>query len=296
MLLVLSLPSIAYAHGVAIYASTPVTPPRGWLWVPPIFVIASIALDWFVLRKGVPPRKFIRQELRSFTWYLLALVLVGLLIQTLGIFISVPVPGFGPPFPAFYGLPPLWPGIVFLIFNVIALAVFLQAKRGLCDGVDLSATPMRRALIGGNVIIYILAIAPYIFAGAMSHGWAGGHIFVRCFHQTHYDIGEALVQYADEHDGRLPEAENFADLITAVEPYIDRDQRSRKKLLDVCPEEAAFSKTPRPYTWNADFTGARLDVSAESLSGKPMLSCPRGHRPLYFEWLIKLQEEMKRNK
>lgn len=273
VLLVLGVPAIAYAHSLAIYASTPVTPPRGWLWVPIVFVIGTILLDYVALGRAVSLPKLIVRDLLCLFIFFIVFFAIG---SCSAMMTTGPMPGLGPPHTAFYGMSVLGGGMVFLVFNALGLYIFLYSRRLLCATLKITEREIRRRLFGAGVVVYLLVLIPYVFASAMAHGWPGGHITMQCRMRVE-TIGAGLVGYAQEHGGALPRAETMEEVIAAVGPYLPEERSRWLDPLDTCPIEDVYEREPRPYVWNADFSGARLDISEEYDENTPMIRCPAGH-------------------
>jgi hypothetical protein len=295
---ILVIPSIAHAYtGPVVFASTPVTPPRGWLWILPAFLIASIVWDWFVLRKTLVARKFLQLEAGNLLLFMLMLFLVGAVFQIGASFLGgfLPIRGLlGPPFPVYYGMSSLGAGIIFAVVNFLVLALFLHMKDRLLGKVETSGALPRKAVIGGAVIAYLLFLIPYFSAGATIHGHAGIRARAQCFVELHDFAGEALIRYADAHDNRLPASSTFVKVIKDIKSYSSTDWNPRWPHKS-CPAEEAQSKNPRPYVWNSSLAGIEL-VEKEELMKEPVIGCPAGHSPLYFEDLIMLKRRMEEEK
>ena len=296
--LLLGIPSFAHAHAIAVYVSTPVTPPRGWLWVPVVFVIGIIILDYAVLRNNV--------QMRRLAWRALAL---------LGIFFFIffaigscaanrhtgPPPGLGPPHKAFYGFSWERVGGLFVFWNLIGLAFLLSAKSFLYRQLGILRSRRAPVLLLGNAGAYALALVPFILSNALTHGWTGSYVQMECRNRLNA-MGAGLVRYADAHDGCLPDADTTEEVMRAIEPYLPSGVKEWDERIDVCPAEEAYSRNPRPYDWNATFAGASLDQSTEPDASIPVLRCRteydagevfagtvRSNRSLYFRDLIKLR-------
>jgi len=282
-------PSVAYAHGLAVYVSTPVTPPKGWLWLPVLFMIASIVWDWFVLRGRVRWYNLIWREV-------LGLVVFFALFYAIGVFTAImttaPLPGLGPPHRAMYGLSLLGGGTVFLFFNAIGLLLFIRMKKLICWTLKLDLRE-RRALLHASKMSYILALLPYVVANAMAHGWAGGYVNRGCGRQLGM-LGDALIGYAQANGDKLPEAKTFSEMFVAVMPYLD--PAKMEEGIEICPIEDVFNRKPRTYIWNARFSGAALSAYAGQPLDEPILRCPAVHDvgdtpALYPQDLLRISEK-----
>lgn len=128
----------AYAHGLAIYVSTPVTPPLGFGWVTPllaaILVVLNVALIRFLLSKTWATA--ILGSLGAVALFMVVFCLLGFFAARAH---TGPPPGLGFPHPVFWGFG--WEcvgdlfvewnlyGIVFLVSSlvaILALAVILS--------------------------------------------------------------------------------------------------------------------------------------------------------------------------
>jgi hypothetical protein len=295
VLSILAIPALAYAHdGPNVFASTPVTPPKGWLWVLPAFLIVYILWDWIILRKTVDTRKFLWLETVHFIEFMAVIFLATAILVIIFGFTGGFLSGLGPPSPVFYGMSRLGSGIFFAVVNVFVLALFLHTKNRLLGKVEPSKASPRKIAMGGAAIVYMLFLIPYLSVGAMTHGNAGG--FSRCFFQIRGIIGAPLIQYADANDGRLPESTTFAELTKDIAPYTGSKRNPPGDTLSIiCPAEKLFRKDPRSYIWNSSLAGVEL-VEKDELMSEPVIICPAGHRPLYFGGLLKLKSQMEAEK
>ena len=268
-----AISSFAHAHGLAVYASTPVTPPKGWYWIPILFVAGTIIWDWYALGKTVPLRRLIWREVLFLGAFALVFFVIGFGCANAN---TAPPPGLGLPHRAFYGMSLLRGGIVFLFFNALGLALFLGAKKLLCVSLRLSDADAWKKLRQAGATAYMLAMVPYMLANTMTHGWAGGYVNRTCLHNV-AEIGYGLVRYAEQHDGKLPEAGSTEAVMRAIEPYIGDGSECSWRTSGICPVEDVYERHPRPYEWNPSFSGVTLIELEEVNSNEPILRCTTAH-------------------
>jgi hypothetical protein len=267
----LLIPSIACAHGLAVYVSTPVTPPKGWLWVPIVFVVGTIIIDCYALRKKVSPARLVWREFVVISIFFLIFYGIGSGCAKAN---TAPPPGLGPPHTAFYGLPFLSVAREFLTFNLLGLGLFLLSKTVLFFTLRVLDSGVWKKLCLAGTMAYAIALIPYVAANALTHGWAGSYVNWGC-QDNISRIAHALVRYAEEHDGKLPEAESTETLIEEIDPPLRETIKRYKRAVIICPIEAIYHKHPRPYEWNPSFSGLTLTelVSIDDY----VLRCPARH-------------------
>jgi len=269
---------VAQAHGMAFYASTPVSPPEGFAWVPILFGLLFLAANSFLLVRlwGHPWR-------RAFVRALVAVVLFALVFFEFGHMVSkmstAPFPGLGWGYPVHWGLVGL-PRTrhIFLAWNLYGLLFLVSVL--LLVLFDLKAATVRRSLLffGVNVAVYLVCLAPYLWSGAMTHGRAGGYVHSHCGGQIGR-LGDALLTYAREHDGRLPDGETMQAVFAALVPHLAEPMNWAEQPVYSCPVCSAFEADPVPYLWNQRFSGATLEDLKALPHPEPVIMCPcrRGH-------------------
>jgi hypothetical protein len=290
----------AEAHGLVAYASTPIAPPSGYLWVAACWVALLVAVNAvFVKRRGLDnwPRAI---GIAFGTAFMFAVVVIGIgLVGNL--FLSgltgAPFPGF----PPFYGIAwSMGSVIVFCFWNLVGVVLLGRAVRiHIADEYGLG-DPDRRRLFRVNALVYAVGLLPFLVSGALTHGWTGGHVSTECYFGRMYKIGEAILDYSDAHDGHLPPGADMAQVRVELMPYLHTAADGREEGPDypfVCPARAALERHPRLYTWHADMSGKSLD-ELRALPGKtPIVSCdfrgPLGidHDALTVEVLLRIERQ-----
>jgi hypothetical protein len=176
-------------------------------------------------------------------------------------------------------------GTVVLLLSLCVLAIFGAEVGALCLGVlcaylfaRLRTTSTHRSslvLLGANIALYLILLTPFIFSGALSHGWAGGYVNEGCRERL-TAIERAVAEYAQNHKGTLPEASSIEELMPRIQPYLHTEQVRYLCPLTVCPLGAAYERNPKSYVWNRRFSG----VGAASVPEYPdketdfLLTCP----------------------
>ena len=134
-----------------------------------------------------------------------------------------------------------------------------------------------------NTAVYLAGLLPFVLSGALIHGWTGGHLTTTCFFGRLYGLEEAVLEYADEHGGRLPAGANMEEVRAELEPYLHSGSGGFSGHGDgpcVCPARAVFERHPSLYVWNAGLSGRSLQELKDMPSKTPLVSCdfagPRG--------------------
>lgn len=276
---ILLIPTLSRAHGLAVYISTPLTPPIEPIWVPLLFIGVLIAADRFILGDRVAKEILLRAESVSLLAYFAVLLFFGIQMSNLN---TAPPPGFNLPHPAFFGMHDRIIWVLFAIGNGLGLVLFVVFRLFFCKRLGIWRTgPGWRVLLAGAGV-YLIALLPYVLIGGLSHGWCGGYVEGECSDNIE-EICHAVVRYAEANEGRLPDVETTEKLLATIEPYIEDPRRFAERPY-FCSLESAYRKHPRPYIWDASFAGADPDDPAIAKRTEPLLIRPRkhdltGHRP-----------------
>jgi hypothetical protein len=213
-------------------------------------------------------------------WFLLVMFLFAFCLQLIWYFIPLSL-GYGFPARPFLGEPFAEALPFFLIINLFPLGMFLYAKLRMCLRLQPDELPPRRWVFAGSIAVYLLALVPFVYSNALTHGWTGRRAQMECVSKLHYSIGGALTLYANDHDGYLPEARATPEVLKAIESYAPEGQWPTDEDISICPAEDRFNRQPQPYIWNASFSGVRIDESGEMKDDDLILTCPSDHNPLY---------------
>jgi hypothetical protein len=260
------------AHGLVASPSTPMSPPAGFLWVPPAWAAVLILANAAYLR---------RRRIAGWGEAILAgaavAALFGLILLAVGLVLRIvtndllPAPWWGSR--ACYGLG--WSGgalVLFGVWNGIGLLILRSVvTRQIARSYRLS-DPDRRLVQKMNAAVYLVALLPFLFAGALVHGWAGGHLHIGCRARI-ADLGHGLLEYALAHDGRLPEGETMDEVLVQIRPHLDPRVRERGEPIHVCPVCAIYDRDPDTYAWNASMAGRELSELADLRKSEPLVSC-----------------------
>ncbi len=163
----------AHGHGLVEYASTPVSPPIGFTWLPqvagPLFVALNTVLLVALWRER-PHRAAVRSAIAAgvfgltFYWFGRSVALSS----------TAPPPGLGWGRPVLWGLAHLpYTRSLFLRWNVYGL-LFLGAVL-LVLLVKVKPLQLGRCgvLLAANAALYAACLLPYHQAGAYTHGSVG---------------------------------------------------------------------------------------------------------------------------
>ena len=263
----------ALAHGMAHYASTPISPPQGFVWVAAgsaaLFILLNtllLALLWKVGWPHAAARAALATGVFGVTFFLF-----GHLVSNSN---TAPPPGLGWAYPVQWGLGHVpharaifarWNafGLLFLASALLLLVVELRRRHVLRCALVLAA----------NAAVYALCIVPFLASGAITHGWPGGYVYDRCEDQL-CKLGGAMLEWSREHEGRLPSAETMESLFSELEPYLAYPENSQARPIYFCPVGSAFDRTPRPYIWNSALARITLRELAQLDRPQPVIRCP----------------------
>jgi len=266
------LPATVSAHSFARYVSTPISPPKEFVWWFPvataILLVGAFLIIWRLLR---------RHWLAAIGLSLCAVALFAIPFFMFGRFSAsvstAPPPGLGSPHPTFWGMGWRRVGSLFVRWNIYGYG-FLLCSLFLCGGVRRTIGRFKKLAIW-VLALYAIAIIPYLATGALVHGWAGGYVHNGCQRRLEI-LNSALVEYADKHDGQFPTADGIEFLLEELEPHLSQDVIRYSVPLEVCPLGGAYERQPKSYVWDASFSGARLqDVDPNRFfQEKAPISCP----------------------
>jgi hypothetical protein len=279
------------AHGFARYASTPVTPPVEFLWWLPAAVIILAGSQVRFIRRGLCCgwRKSALLSAAIVGAFGVSFYLCGRYAATSS---TAPPPGLGMPHLTFWGLGWAEAGGIFVRWNVFGMGLLAFWSLALTKAWKHKG---RIGLIGSTCIAYVICMVPYLYSGAWVHGWGGGYVASGCDGRIEIVTG-ALIGYAEEHEGRFPEAESFDGLMRRVRPYVRCDELRYKKVpLEVCPLAAAYEREPGPYEWNEKYSGKALsDVSLEDIGTDEFVIRCRYHKRVSLNVSFALLEYVER--
>ena len=268
----------AVAHGqcIAKYASTPVSPPAGFTWLPPVAAALFVALNTALLVAlwGERRRRAVLRAVIAAGVFALAFYWFGRSV-TLGTFsTSHRWPGLGWGHSVQWGLAHLPDArSLFVRWNVYGL-LFLG---GVLLVLLVTVRPLRLGrcgmLLAANAALYVVCALPYLLTGAYTHGGPYSYTNDNCQPQV-ARIAQGALAYAVEHDGRLPTSARMVDVFEELAPYIQQQTDRQERVTYCCPIGVAFDRDPEPYVWNAELSG--LPIAETEPDGEPRLVivCP----------------------
>lgn len=271
--LALLMPSMAGAHSFSRYVSTPITPPLELLWVAAVYVVLFLILN-------VPCRKWFLGEglLRSTLFSVALLTSFSLSFFCAGTFAAsmstAPPPGLGFSHPAFWGFDWEKCGDLFQFWNSFGLvALFGWSWFFLRPGV--SKNRKRWVVVCANLVLYLLCLLPFAVSGAWMHGRSGYYVNSACNYQVE-SLNSALIAYAEDHGGKLPEADSLDAVLALLVPSLSEIESCSGHSVDLCPLGAARERHPKRYEWNPAFSGVSLETmkTNPNLQGILPISCP----------------------
>lgn len=293
-MLLSALPRTACAHGRVTTVSTPFSPAPGFEWVWYAYLLGFIALGGILILRAEKGLK-----VRVFLWTVLSYV-----ISALPAFIwasLMPWGGGGLWFPGsqrntriFAGLGWRDVGLEFAIVNLFALVLVFHGILILARYFRFSREyAERRATV--MIGLYLVCVLPFVFAGALTHGWLGGYVHGECKDNMEALI-DALAGYAGEHQGRLPAGEDMRDIHEKILPYLERSPgpAGSGDPVYVCPVGGTLDRDPKPYAWNRDASAKTVDELISEHQNMILISCPyhpRLKRPEFSLLWLSIQME-----
>jgi len=103
--------------------------------------------------------------------------------------------------------------------------------------------------------LYLITLAPLLQKGILSHGWEGSYFTSSCRERQSLFV-RYLKIYADRHEGRLPAAATFGELVAILKPMMkDEFIIPFEDHLEFCPQTIPYSHQPTRFEWNASCSG-----------------------------------------
>lgn len=266
------LPTIACAHGFALYVSTPITPPREFIWWFPFAVGILIIGTFVIMRRFLSRRRpvAIGLSVLAFILFAVSFLMFGLFAASVT---TAPPPGLGVPCSTFWGMGWSRVGWLFIRWNIYGY-LFLLGSLFLCGGTS-RTKPRFKQLMKWTAAFYVAGIIPYVVTGAWVHGWAGGYIHMGCERRLEI-LNTALLEYVDNHHGQLPAADGMESLLKELKPYLADERIRYLDPINVCPLGNAYERNPKAYEWNSLYSGVRLaDIDLDKFYKNIIpISCP----------------------
>lgn len=259
----------ACGHGFVVYVSTPVSPPDGleWSWPMALAVLFLVNLATFRI-------------MRWWGWLQSGFRAIGAIALFAAIFFAVgsctetvQPRSLGIPCHIYWGWGWTELGGLFVGWNTISSFALVLA---VAAASQLWKRPRKTAIIaiGINLLVYAALCLPYITSGALAQGWVGAYARTQC--SDHLELHmQAMIHYAKEHQGKLPDAKTLDELLTELRPYTRQPNLIQESPLDTCPVGAAFERSPQRYTWNAWYAGRTVrEMRDASLERGDPIRCP----------------------
>lgn len=291
-----------FAHAFAYYASTPVTPPREFLWWWPVSMLLLVLGTWIPMRMSLGWSRLF-SLFTALIWVSVFAVVFFWMGRQVSLSSTAPEPGLGFPCATYWGRTFSQVGSIFLFWNVFGLfclttvPVVILFEAG--KKIKISNRLTYWSWIMAIPVCFALGLVPYIVQGAWVHGWGGGYVTSQCGKQIGM-LHHALVMYALDHENRLPTADDFTQLYPQIKPYLpDENNRTGwRGKFDVCVIGKAWDRTPKPFLWNAGLTGKEVFFGSYEnmhdptiidpvvsvgdgvllIAGKPWVNCPYIHQ------------------
>ena len=304
-LIVSFFPGALFAHAFAHYASTPITPPAEFCWWWPISMFLLVLGTYFPLRMSLQWSRLFSAFI-ALIWSLVFTVVFFWLGHQASLMSTAPPPGLGFPCGTYWGRTFSQVGSIFLFWNCFGLFILMSGPVILLYRArKKSDWPKCIAFwswIIAMPVCFVLGLTPYIVTGAWVHGWGGGYVIGQCQTQVEY-LHSVLIMYALDHDNRLPIAKDFEELYPQIRPYLPNETGWRSQF-DECVIGKAWDRTPKPFIWNAEFSGKEIfrggyggfsdyEISEPlanmfgkqiEITGKPWVICP--YNPRGIAWVM----------
>jgi hypothetical protein len=233
-------------------------------------------------------RQSIRKSVLGILLFTILFFILGISCTQLS---TAPPPGLGLGYPVFEGFGWSKVGILFIGWNMLGV-IFLLLSIILSSNLwDRRKERKVLAILFANILLYCIGLVPYVAKGALTHGWAGGHVKIACNARIS-SFAIALNKYAHENDNRYPMVNTFDELISILSPYIERTHFPFRSPVGICPIGSALEQTPRQYIWNAKLAGKKIDMDELSDPNLSPIVCPyHGASHWDLNPLMKIQKE-----
>ncbi len=270
----LFLSTQSYAHGIAKYISTPITPPAEFIWWLPVSLLLLFVFCFILIHKY-----FLFGWKKSFLCSIAIIPLFAISFFLFGLFASsittAPLPGLGGPCPTFWGIGWREGGFLFLRWNIYGF-LFLFLSSLLITNSWKNKTKLKYGI--ALFLVYSMCLLPYIITGALLHGWTGYYAHSACDRRIKV-LTQALIAYMEDNNGQIPDVYDFQEISGIIKVYITYESLPYKTFpLEVCPVGGVYERNPQQYEWNEYFTGKSfqsfdLTDDAFILNGSPFI-CP----------------------
>ncbi len=297
LLAVLALPIVlhgeAYGHGLVMSPSTPMSPPAGYLWIAAVWAAVLIAANaLFIGRRQLDNwHGAIATSLLIVLTSALIFAAVGFVARILTLSL---LPGPWWAHEPFYGLGWSVPALfVFCFWNAVGWLVLRGVVTRQVIRTYRLSCPDRRLAFRINAAIYLAGLVPFMLTGALAHGYAGGHLSIRCRSQL-AELGQALLDYVGEHDNRLPPGTNMQEVFVDIRPYLDSKSTGDAEPIHVCPLCAAFERHPKPYLWNGQLAGISIEELRNLDAPVPVITCAHDPHNRYHKGTVLTTEDLLR--
>jgi len=255
----------AFAHGFVERVSTPLSPPIEFTWWWKYAMFLLVVGTYLPLRMSLKWSRLFSAFFALF-WTFVALPVMIVLITFP--FIAIGYAPIAGPGDTYWGRTFAQVGTTFIFWNCFCLLLLMAGPiYFLRSTVKKVEKPKRLAYWSWLISIplcFILGLTPYIVKGAWVHGWGGAYVVMKCQYQIS-DLHQALVLYALDNDNRLPVAKDYAELYPQIKPYLIplHNQWHWHRTIDVCVIGDAWEHTPKPFIWNAEFSGREVFRTTE---------------------------------
>lgn len=267
LFLIVCLPASAKAHGLVVYVSTPITPPREFLWWLPFSIGILLFGSYLVIRRvaGMDPKSSLARALAGVLAFGVVFYLLG---STFAQMNTAPPPGLGLPHPVFWGLGWREEGLTFAVANLVGLVLFSASLLVSTKWKKAGSPDPRCAMF--SVAIYAIALSPFVISGALTHGREGSYVKGAC-RITIQTLTRAAALYAQDHEGKFPKADGISTLIPQLRPYLAETSGPPLSAPVLCAWGEALERHPQEYIWHPSH---EEEPSLETSGGKPLISCP----------------------
>ena len=107
-------------------------------------------------------------------------------------------------------------------------------------------------------VCFLLSLSPFIVMQVGVYGYVGHYVDDHCQSQIS-ELHIALLRYAEDHENRLPIANDYRELFPQIKPYLkNADADTVRERYDVCVVGYALDRPVRPFEWHKEFSGKEI--------------------------------------
>lgn len=127
-------------------------------------------------------------------------------------------------------------------------------------------------------VCFLLSLSPFIVMQVGVYGYVGHYVNHVCDQQIS-ELHLSLLRYAEDHESRLPIANDYKELFPQIKPYLkNADADTIRERYDVCVIGYAKDRPAHPFEWNKEFSGKEVvrDKTWSDIDNMERKSNPNG--------------------